>query len=130
VGSVLIDAIRSDAVWHRLLAEYFALTYHDPHTRLALRDRRREARAAVARALSRLAATVGVPLPLPAEHLALVFFALSNGLGIETGIDPDAVPDDLLGAVLALITRDFLTAIEAKRTAGTRPGRRSRKPAE
>ncbi len=26
VGSVLVEAIRSDAVWHRLLAEYFALT--------------------------------------------------------------------------------------------------------
>jgi AcrR family transcriptional regulator len=127
VGAVLIKAIRSDAVWHRLLAEYFALTYHDPETRRALRDRRREARAAVARALTRLAKTVEAPLPLPADQLALVFFALSNGLGIEAGIDPDAVPEDLLGAVLALITRDFLAAIAGRRPVPERGGRRSRR---
>ncbi|RZS36552.1 TetR family transcriptional regulator [Herbihabitans rhizosphaerae] len=111
VGAVLIDAIRTDAVWHRLLAEYFALSHHDPRTREQLRDRRREARDAVTRALERVSDNAGVPLPLPAPQLAVVFFALSNGLGIESGIDPDAVPDDLLGNVLALITRDFVAAL-------------------
>lgn len=110
VGSVLVDAIRSDAVWHRLLAEYFALTHHDPSTRLALRDRRREARGSVARALTRLSENLGVPLPLPADQFAVVLFAISNGLGIEAGIDSDAVPDELFGSVLALIGRDFLAA--------------------
>lgn len=112
VGSVLVEAIRSDAVWHRLLAEYFALTYHDPDTRLALRNRRREARHAVARALTRLADTVRVPLPLPAEQLAVVLFAISNGLGIEAGIDSEAVPDELFGRVLTLIARDFVAAAQ------------------
>lgn len=121
VGTVLIDAIRSDAVWHRLLAEYFALTYHDPQTRLALRDRRREAREAVTRALTRISDNLGIPLPLPAEQFAVVFFAISNGLGIEAGIDPDAVPDELLGSVLALIARDFLAAAQ-QRAAAERPG--------
>ncbi|MGI8679965.1 MAG: TetR/AcrR family transcriptional regulator [Jatrophihabitans sp.] len=112
VGAVLVEAIRSDAIWHRLLAEYFALAYHDADTRLALRNRRREARDAVARALTRLADTVGVPLPLPAEQLAVVLFAISNGLGIEAGIDSDAVPDELFGSVLALIARDFLVVAQ------------------
>ena len=115
VGSVLIEAIRSDAVWHRLLAEYFALTYHDPSTRLALRNRRREARDTVARALTRLSESLGVALPLPADQLAVVLFAISNGLGIEAGIDSDAVPDELFGSVLALISRDFLAAAEQRR---------------
>jgi AcrR family transcriptional regulator len=120
VGTVLIDAIRSDAVWHRLLAEFFALSYHDPDTRIALRNRRREAREAVARALTRLSKTVGVDLPMPADRLAIVLFALSNGLGVESGIDPDAVPDDLMGTVIALLGRDFLTQVQAK-TARQRP---------
>jgi AcrR family transcriptional regulator len=117
VGSVLVEAIRSDAVWHRLLAEYFALAYHDPGTRLALRNRRREARDAVARALTRLSESLGVPLPLPADQFAVVLFAISNGLGIEAGIDSDAVPDELFGSVLALISRDFLAAAEQRRAA-------------
>lgn len=116
VGTVLVEAIRSDAVWHRLLAEYFALSYHDEGTRLALRARRRDARAAVARALTQMQANLGVPLPMQADRLAVAFFALSNGLGIEAGIDPDGVPDDLLAEVLGLIARDFIA--ELRRRAG------------
>ncbi|MGH3712756.1 MAG: TetR/AcrR family transcriptional regulator [Micromonosporaceae bacterium] len=121
VGTVLVEAIRSDAVWHRLLAEYFALSYHDVRTRLALRDRRREARAAVARAVTRISDESGVALPMPADRLAVVFFAISNGLGVEAGIDPEAVPDDLLGHVLSLIFRDFVTGLRQRAGAGPDP---------
>jgi AcrR family transcriptional regulator len=117
VGTVLVEAIRSDAVWHRLLAEYFALSYHDLDTRLALRERRREARGAVARALTQMEENLGVPLPMQADRLAVAFFALSNGLGIEAGIDPDAVPDDLLGELLGLIARDFVTELRRRAAA-------------
>jgi AcrR family transcriptional regulator len=114
VGTVLVEAIRSDAVWHRLLAEYFALSYHDPDTRLALRERRRQARAAVARALEQIERNLGVAVPMSPERLAVAFFAISNGLGIEAGIDPDAVPDDLLGELLGLIARDFITELRRR----------------
>lgn len=106
-GGVLVDAIRADAVWHRLLAEYYTLTSHNPDMRRALRERRREARAAASRGLSRMAEEFGVTLPLAADQFAVVIFALSNGLGIEGGIDPDAVPDDIIANVLTLLTRDM-----------------------
>lgn len=108
VGRVLIEAMRSDAGWHRLLAEYYAMSYHDPARREGLRLRRREARDAVARALTALAEAGTLPLPLSANETATVLFALSNGLAIETGIDGDAVADDLLGRVLALLVRGGL----------------------
>lgn len=107
-GGALVEALRSDAAWHRLLAEYFALSHHDPELRNALRERRREARASIARALDQLAEDHGITLPMPAEEFALVLIALSNGLGIESGIDPDGVPDQIFGNVLLLLGRDML----------------------
>jgi len=108
VGEALVTAMQADAAWHRLLAEYFALSQHDPARREALRQRRREARDAVARALEGISAGSGVQLPLPPPDFAVVLFALSNGLAVERGMDPDAVADDLLPRVLRLLAGDVL----------------------
>ncbi|HWC84427.1 MAG TPA: helix-turn-helix domain-containing protein [Pseudonocardiaceae bacterium] len=105
VGEGLVRAIHTDAAWHRLLAEYFALSHRDPDRREGLRRRRREARAAVARALTALAERTELVLPLPADELSVLMFALSNGLAVEAGIDPECVPDDLFVRVLRLLTR-------------------------
>lgn len=109
-GAGLVDALRSDAVWHRMLAEYFALSAHDAVLHEALQSRRREARSSVARALTSLATRHDVQLPMPAEEFALVLIALSNGLGIESGIDPEAVPDEVFGKVLLLLGQGMLPA--------------------
>lgn len=103
VAGVLVRAMRTDAAWHRLLAEYFALTHRAPERRAALRERRREARNAVARALERVVAETGLRLPLPVDDLVVVLFALSNGLAVESAIDPDVAADDLLARVLLLL---------------------------
>lgn len=102
-ATVLVRAMHDGAAWHRLLAEYFALSHRDPGRREGLRLRRREARDAVARALTRVEQTTDIRLPLPAPELSAVLFALSNGLAMESAIDPGAVPDALLGEVLALM---------------------------
>lgn len=107
-GAGLVDALRADSVWHLLLAEYFALSQHDPDIRLALRDRRREARASISRALTKLSEEHQLVLPLPPDEFATILIALSNGLGIESGIDPEGVPDEIFGKVLLLLTREML----------------------
>lgn len=106
IAAVLVQQMRADATWHRLLAEYFALAHHDPARRDALRQRRREVREAVTRALERIADALGLALPLPPSELAVVILALSNGLAVEGDIDSEAVPDDLLAQVLTLIAGD------------------------
>lgn len=102
-GTVLATAMRVDAAWHRILAEYFALSHHDPVRREGLRQRRREARHTVARAITRLCEETGLRLILTPDDMATVLFALSNGLAVESGIDPDVVPEDLFGKVLVLL---------------------------
>jgi AcrR family transcriptional regulator len=103
VGAALARAMHTDAAWHRMLAEYFALSHRDPDRREGLRRRRREARAIVAAALTELAGQHGLVLPLPPDELSVLLFALSNGLAMEAGMDPDAVPDDLFARVLVLL---------------------------
>lgn len=105
VGRTVVEASRDDATAHRLLMEYFAMSHRDPGRRAGLRRSRRAAREAVTGVLVGLRDEQGLPLPLPPEELAIVVMALSNGLAIESGIDPDAVPDDLLGRLFAAVVR-------------------------
>ncbi|WP_236791588.1 TetR/AcrR family transcriptional regulator [Amycolatopsis sp. GM8] len=113
VAAVLMHEMRADAVWHRLLAEFFALAHHDPKRRDALRRRRRAVRETIARALDRLAEGLDIQFPLPSTELAVILLALSNGLAVESGIDEEAVPDGLLGTVLALIAGDAVAKIRS-----------------
>jgi AcrR family transcriptional regulator len=117
VAAVLMHEMRTDAVWHRLLAEFFAMAHHDPKRRDALRRRRREVRETIARAIDRLAEGFDLQLPLPSPELAVILLALSNGLAVEADIDEEAVPEGLLAKVLTLIAGDAVAKI---RTAAER----------
>jgi AcrR family transcriptional regulator len=112
LAAVLVREMRADATWHRLLAEYFAMAQHDPARRKALQQRRREVRTTIARAVERVAEELDLDLPMPPADFALVLLALSNGLGVESSIDPDGVPDDLLARVLTLIAGDAVVAVQ------------------
>ncbi|SEO66980.1 TetR/AcrR family transcriptional regulator [Amycolatopsis saalfeldensis] len=113
VAAVLMHEMRTDAVWHRLLAEFFALAHHDEHRRDALKLRRREVRTTIARALERLAEGFDLELPLPPREFAVILLALSNGLAVESDIDDEAVPDDLLGRVLTLIAGEAVAKVRS-----------------
>lgn len=121
MAAALVEGMRVDAAWHRLLAEYFAMASHDPVRQEGLRQRRREVREAITRVLNQLADGLGLDLPLPPAEMAVVLLALSNGLAVETEIDPDGVPTDLLGRVLTLIAGDAVAAVQA---AARRPANR------
>jgi AcrR family transcriptional regulator len=99
----LAQAIHSDAVWQHLFFEYCTLARRDPVLHAGLRDRRREGRAAVARAIERIFIAYNIDSPLTAEELSIAGLAISNGLSIESGIDPDAVPVDMFPRLLSLI---------------------------
>ncbi|MDT8911362.1 TetR family transcriptional regulator [Amycolatopsis sp. PS_44_ISF1] len=113
VAAVLMHEMRADAVWHRLLAEFFALAHHDENRREALKRRRREVRGTITRALERLAEGLDLELPLPPAEFAVIMLALSNGLAVESDIDEEAVPDDLLGRVLTLIAADAVAKVRS-----------------
>lgn len=107
-GAVLFAALREDEAWHRMLAEYVALSRNDAALAEGLRRSRVEARRAVEAVLRGVFAERGIEPPMPVPELALALFAVSNGLGMEMAMDPDAPGDSVFGQVLGLIFRDVL----------------------
>jgi hypothetical protein len=43
------------------------------------------------------------PLPIPAEHAAVIMMGLSDGIAVEKLCDPDGVPDDVFATSFSLI---------------------------
>lgn len=103
-GKQLVTAIRSDARWQRLLISYALYGTREPAVRDALQEERRELRAALAGLIERVAERFGLRLRFTPDEAAVIVLALSNGFAVESSIDPDAVPDDLFGRVLATLT--------------------------
>jgi AcrR family transcriptional regulator len=121
-GTRLLEGIDSDATWHRLLLEYWGLAMRNPTVHTGLAERRARLREAVTTAITKAVARHGVDLPLAPEHLAVVVPALSNGLAVERGVDPDAVPPTLFGDVLKLLVTPNAAGSAARPRPPARPG--------
>ena len=74
-----------------------------PELKAAFAARRREQLAEVADIITEHAKASGDALPLPADQMAIAVQALSQGIALQALIDPEGVPDDLLGRVYALL---------------------------
>lgn len=86
-----------------LLHEYTAMAARDPDLRPSYVQWTARLREGIARAVEARHRELGVPLSIPAHQLATVAMALADGLSVEQLIEPDSVPPDLFGQVLALI---------------------------
>jgi AcrR family transcriptional regulator len=88
--------------WLILLIDFWAQAARDPKARRAFRRRHKGLRAAIAETLGERAAELGTPLALPADELATVLIALTNGFAVERLADPRPVPEDLYARALDL----------------------------
>jgi AcrR family transcriptional regulator len=90
--------------WILLDNEYWLRAMRDPELRGRYAERRRELRIALGAALARRVETLGVgPLAVEPEQIATAFMALIVGLAQQALVDPQAVPEDLLGETILLI---------------------------
>ena len=48
----------------------------------------------------RRAEELGIEPPVPHDQIAVMTFAMANGIALEQLLEPDAVPDDLFGTML------------------------------
>jgi AcrR family transcriptional regulator len=83
--------------------EYRSQAIRDSRLRARYVSREAKLRAALAKGLQARLKHLGAPPAVAPEQLATALLSLAFGLAQEKLIEPDAVPDELLGDVFALI---------------------------
>jgi AcrR family transcriptional regulator len=84
--------------------EYRSLAVRDPRLRARYRRRQEALRDVLAAGLDARAKQLGAPpFSTASRDVATAYLALGSGLAVERLIDPPAVPDDLLGEIVALV---------------------------
>ena len=96
------DQVVADPEWQRLFFEFAAHAARHEAFREELVARYRRLRAGMAADYERRAAEVGFALPFPPEHLALMTFAMGNGIALEQLLEPEAVPEGFFGTMLTV----------------------------
>jgi AcrR family transcriptional regulator len=86
-----------------LFMEFWGYGMRDPDVRPQVAARFASVRARLTKLIADGVRDFGVELELPAEQLAIAIDALADGIARQKLTDPDAVPDDLLGRVIALL---------------------------
>ena len=96
--------LRDDPDFFPLYMEFWAHAIRDPQLRPRFAERFAAFRETFARQVEEGARDVGLePPPGFAARMGTVLNALGNGLAMEKLTDPDAVPDELFGSLLAVI---------------------------
>jgi AcrR family transcriptional regulator len=103
VGREFAAYVRQRRRWLTLLIEFWAQAARDPKLRPKFAERHGKLRSAIADVLAERADGLGLSLALPAEQLATVLIALTNGMAVEQLADPHGVPKDLYGRALDLL---------------------------
>ncbi|MEA2314986.1 MAG: hypothetical protein QOI03_1678 [Solirubrobacteraceae bacterium] len=86
-----------------LFMEFWAYGVRDGEVRPKVAARFAQVRELLTRLIADGAREFDLELEIPAEHLAVAVDALADGIARQKLADPDAVPDELMGRVLALL---------------------------
>jgi AcrR family transcriptional regulator len=103
VGQEFTVYLEERRSWLILLIEFWAEAAHDPKLRPKFAQRHAGLRAAVGEVVAERAARLHYKLPLPADHMATLLIALTNGMAVELLADPAAVPADLYARALDIL---------------------------
>ena len=104
VGTDFTRYLAATREWARLFFEFAVHAARDEAFRAQLTARYRALRERIAAALQRRMDELGIESPQPVADLALMTFAMANGVALEAMLEPEEVPDDLLGRMFELLT--------------------------
>jgi AcrR family transcriptional regulator len=109
-----VDLLRGQRDMLLVEHEFWSLAVRDPELADRYNERRRELRAALAKAIAARIEHLGAPpLKHGSEQMAVAFISLASGLAQEKLVDPDAVPDNILGDTLGMIYAGHLAQTQA-----------------
>jgi AcrR family transcriptional regulator len=102
-----------------LFMEFWAYGVRDAGVRPKVAARFAQVRELLTRLIADSALEFDLELDIPAEQLAVAIDALADGIARQKLADPEAVPDELMGRVIALL----LAGATRPAGTGTRSGR-------
>ena len=100
---VFVDVVQQEREVFLLALELNIHVARHPELAPAYVARSREQLSQVVELIRERTTAFGNSLPLPADQMAIAVEALSKGIALQKLADPEAVPDDLLGRVYALL---------------------------
>jgi AcrR family transcriptional regulator len=98
----------ADPEWNRLFFEFAAYAVRNPEFRAELVTRYRALQQRIADVYRRAADLEG-PLPVSIEHIALMNFAMVNGIALEQLLEPESVPEDMYATLLTIFVTGLRT---------------------
>jgi AcrR family transcriptional regulator len=99
-----LDLLREERELVLLSHEYWSRATRDPEIRKRYAERQAKLRDDVARALDTRASQLGAPrFSMSSADVATAYIALREGLSFQKLVDPESVPDELIGEIMALI---------------------------
>jgi hypothetical protein len=113
-GAEFVRFISADREWERLFFEFAAYAARNEPFRRELVARYRTLRARLSEAYARRAQALGLDAPVPYDQLALMTFAMSNGIAFEKLLEPDVVPDELHPTMMAIFFTGLRTLAEQR----------------
>jgi AcrR family transcriptional regulator len=106
-------AIGADEEWKRLFFEFAAYATRNDDFRQELVTRYRTLRKRIAELYEERAAELGLELPVPAADLALMTFAMANGIAMERLLEPEMVSEEVYGTMMAIFFGGLRAMAEA-----------------
>jgi AcrR family transcriptional regulator len=117
-GADFSRAIAADPEWERLFFEFAAHAGRNDQFRTELVKRYRGLRERIEELYRRRMEREDLPEPtVPLDKLALMTFAMVNGMALEKMLEPDLVDDELYGTMLMIFFTGLRTLVEETQSA-------------
>ena len=111
-GTDFTNYLSTDPEWQRLFFEFGAYATRNEDFRQELVTRYRALRERIAEIYARSAEQTGVDPPVPVDQVAVMTFAMANGIAFEKLLEPEVVTEDSYGTMLAIFFRGLAAMVE------------------